>query len=366
MARKTVSPFSAFAARRIGRGRRGQRAQVREDLPRFVIEDARVGRHLGARDAVFDRLEQTIVGPARRPHLRDVGPADAARVHAVAIRAAPAKQTHAGADGVRVAFEGILRRQILGGEETAAEHAQHRDCQHRSRPRHTRLLALARRRFVSRPLYLKNGRHRSSSRPWLQPRSSTPGRSTENGRRCYDRSLWVKFGRPSCWKMETIGRSRALVRSNRGRLLCAMRRVDADVLVDTGAVLVLLPQDMVEALGLGAMDKAVVILANDQKVEMAIAGPRLEAWDSAHPADDAGDAVDGHLRAVGDAPGRVGDAEHHRDAALARERREVRRAAAAFGDDARHARQDVTERRSRRRASPARRPARRAPARTRS
>ena len=52
-----------------------------------------------------------------------------------------------------------------------------------------------------------------------------------------------------------------------------IRRVDADLLVDTGAVLILLPQDMVETLGLGAMDKAVVTFANDQKVEMAIAGP---------------------------------------------------------------------------------------------
>ena len=52
-----------------------------------------------------------------------------------------------------------------------------------------------------------------------------------------------------------------------------IRRVETDLLVDTGAVLVRLPQDMVEALGLGAMDKAVVTLANDEKVEMSIAGP---------------------------------------------------------------------------------------------
>ena len=37
------------AARRIGRGGRGQRTQVGEDLPRFSVDDARVGRHLGAR-----------------------------------------------------------------------------------------------------------------------------------------------------------------------------------------------------------------------------------------------------------------------------------------------------------------------------
>ena len=59
-----------------------------------------------------------------------------------------------------------------------------------------------------------------------------------------------------------------------------VRRVEADVLVDTGAVLVLLPQDMVETLGLDQIDKAVVTLANDQvtlandqNVEMPRAGP---------------------------------------------------------------------------------------------
>ena len=53
----------------------------------------------------------------------------------------------------------------------------------------------------------------------------------------------------------------------------AIRRVEADVLVDTDAVLVLLPQDMVETLGLEQIDKAVVTLANDQNVEMPRAGP---------------------------------------------------------------------------------------------
>ena len=68
------------------------------------------------------------------------------------------------------------------------------------------------------------------------------------------------------------GDDRGLVR--RGALEPGeVRRVEADALVDTGAVLVFLPQDMVEALGLGATDKAVVTLANDQKVEIPIAGP---------------------------------------------------------------------------------------------
>jgi predicted aspartyl protease len=86
-----------------------------------------------------------------------------------------------------------------------------------------------------------------------------------------------------CYDPHAVGEVRASVVLENGddRTLARLgtlgpgevRRVDADVLVDTGAVLVLLPQDMVEALGLGAMDKAVVTLTNDQKVEMAIAGP---------------------------------------------------------------------------------------------
>lgn len=53
----------------------------------------------------------------------------------------------------------------------------------------------------------------------------------------------------------------------------AVRRVEAELVVDTGAVLVLLPQDMVEALGLVHFDKVVVVLANDQKIELPLAGP---------------------------------------------------------------------------------------------
>jgi len=47
------------------------------------------------------------------------------------------------------------------------------------------------------------------------------------------------------------------------------------MLVDTGAVSVLLPQDMVEALGLDLRGKTVGTLANDQNVEMSFAGPLL-------------------------------------------------------------------------------------------
>ena len=72
-------------------------------------------------DAALDRLEQPVVGAARRPHLRDVGRADAARVHAVAVGTAPAKQAHPAADGVWVSFERVFCRRILGGEKTAAK-----------------------------------------------------------------------------------------------------------------------------------------------------------------------------------------------------------------------------------------------------
>ena len=62
--------------------------------------------------------------------------------------------------------------------------------------------------------------------------------------------------------------------SRRGMLdLGDVRRVDADMVVDAGAVVVLLPQDIVEALGLVPFEKRVVTLADDRKVEMPIAGP---------------------------------------------------------------------------------------------
>jgi clan AA aspartic protease len=51
----------------------------------------------------------------------------------------------------------------------------------------------------------------------------------------------------------------------------SIRHVTADMLVDTGAVVVLLPQDMVEALGLRLGRKVVVVMANDQKIEMRFA-----------------------------------------------------------------------------------------------
>jgi len=47
-----------------------------------------------------------------------------------------------------------------------------------------------------------------------------------------------------------------------------VRRVELDALVDTGAVMTLLPQDVVEALGLPIDGKMIVTLANEEKIEL--------------------------------------------------------------------------------------------------
>src|SRR5207253_4904943 len=65
---------------------------------------------------------------------------------------------------------------------------------------------------------------------------------------------------------------------------------------------------------------------------------------SAHPAHDSGDAVDRDLHAIGNAPGSIEYAQHHGNAPLARERCEVRGAAAELGHYARHAREHGAER----------------------
>ncbi len=51
-----------------------------------------------------------------------------------------------------------------------------------------------------------------------------------------------------------------------------IRSVEIDAVVDTGAVMVLLPQELVERLGLRRMGKAIVRLANEQKIELEKAG----------------------------------------------------------------------------------------------
>ena len=52
----------------------------------------------------------------------------------------------------------------------------------------------------------------------------------------------------------------------------AIRKVELEALVDTGAVMVLLPQDVVEMLGLQIIDKAIVTLANEEKIELDVVG----------------------------------------------------------------------------------------------
>jgi clan AA aspartic protease len=51
-----------------------------------------------------------------------------------------------------------------------------------------------------------------------------------------------------------------------------IRHLEIAALVDTGAVMLRLPQDAVEKLGLKKLDKAIVSLANDEKIELDIAG----------------------------------------------------------------------------------------------
>jgi clan AA aspartic protease len=51
--------------------------------------------------------------------------------------------------------------------------------------------------------------------------------------------------------------------------LSSIRRIELDALIDTGAVMPLVPQDVVEALGLPLDGKIIVTLANDEKVELA-------------------------------------------------------------------------------------------------
>ena len=50
-----------------------------------------------------------------------------------------------------------------------------------------------------------------------------------------------------------------------------VRCANIDALVDTWAVLMLLPQDLVETLGLPKTGKAIVALANDEKIELEVA-----------------------------------------------------------------------------------------------
>src|SRR5450631_2104395 len=64
---------------------------------------------------------------------------------------------------------------------------------------------------------------------------------------------------------------------------------------------------------------------------------------STHPAHDSGDAIDGDLHPVGDTLSGIEHAQDHRDAALARERSEVRRTATELGHHAGYAREHLAQ-----------------------
>ena len=51
-----------------------------------------------------------------------------------------------------------------------------------------------------------------------------------------------------------------------------VRRVEIEALVDTGAVMILLPQEVAEALGLEKMDRVIVTLANEERIELDVVG----------------------------------------------------------------------------------------------
>lgn len=61
--------------------------------------------------------------------------------------------------------------------------------------------------------------------------------------------------------------------ANRGLMPAEeVRRPAAELLVDSGAVLLMLPQDLVEALGLREVGKGIVTYADERKEERPIAG----------------------------------------------------------------------------------------------
>ena len=65
-----------------------------------------------------------------------------------------------------------------------------------------------------------------------------------------------------------------------------------------------------------------------------------------HPTDDTRDAVDGYRRTIGNGSSRIEYSQDHRDAALSRQRREMRRATAELRDHGGDLRQNLAKRRS--------------------
>lgn len=71
-------------------------------------------------------------------------------------------------------------------------------------------------------------------------------------------------------------RARLILENQRDRVLAdaghlehsRVRRLQVDALVDTGAVMTLLPQDVVEQLGLPLDGRIIVTLANEERIEL--------------------------------------------------------------------------------------------------
>ncbi len=71
-------------------------------------------------------------------------------------------------------------------------------------------------------------------------------------------------------KLENEGDRTLFKAGNIGRE--AVRSQEIDAIVDTGAVLTLLPQDLVEFLGLEPIERTIVTLADERRVEMTKVG----------------------------------------------------------------------------------------------
>lgn len=83
-------------------------------------------------------------------------------------------------------------------------------------------------------------------------------------------------------EVRTVGKIRAKIRlvndsdlvlHEHGKLpKKKIRSADVDGVVDTGAVMMMLPQDLVDNLGLRSLGKTTATLANEEKIEMSVAG----------------------------------------------------------------------------------------------
>ncbi len=69
-------------------------------------------------------------------------------------------------------------------------------------------------------------------------------------------------------KNEADGILRTAGKGSRARV----RSTEIEAVVDTGAVMILLPQDLVERLGLPTIDRTIVSLADEQRIELDVAG----------------------------------------------------------------------------------------------